>query len=244
MDPKRYAAKAVAALREGADARIADRAMKYFKPHEKIAVLGFSAAAIRALERRLFGEVAGKWGVDEAIACCDLMVEKKFLECKAVAILLLSRYRKTFPKSLAGRIESWLIADRCANWASCDAMCGTVIAPLLLRYPELVPDLTRWASSDCLWLRRASAVSLTPLARRGLHIDDAFQVCAALLGDKEDLVHKAVGWLLREAGKSDPRRLESFLLINGPRIPRTAVRYALERFPADRRAFLLSHTRG
>ncbi len=59
----------------------------------------------------------------------------------------------------------------------------------------------------------------------------------------EDLIHKAVGWMLREAGTTDMRRLERFLKVEGPKIPRTTVRYAIERFPKDQRKRLLEATR-
>ena len=62
-------------------------------------------------------------------------------------------------------------------------------------------------------------------------------------GDREDLIQKAVGWALREAGKSDMGRLEQYLRENGPRIPRTTLRYAIERFSPRRRRELLVATR-
>jgi len=83
-----------------------------------------------------------------------------------------------------------------------------------------------------------------PLARHGKALDEAYRVAAALREDREDLIHKATGWLLREAGKTDPARLERFLLAQGPRLPRTALRYAIERFPAARRRRLLVQTSG
>ncbi len=243
MNPRRYVTKALAALQEAADPRVAAQARTYFKPHEKVAVLGVGTPAIRRLETQLFNQVREAWHVEDAISCCELLLKKQFLECKAVGILTLSRYRKTFPSSLAGRAESWLIEDRCANWASCDSMSGLIVAPLLLKYPELLENLNRWARSNSLWLRRAAAVSQIPLVRKGMHLDRAFEVASALLADREDLMHKAVGWLLRETGKVDRRRLESFLLARGPEIPRTALRYAIERLPRARRSFLLNHTK-
>jgi 3-methyladenine DNA glycosylase AlkD len=94
-----------------------------------------------------------------------------------------------------------------------------------------------------LWVRRAAAVSLTPLARRGENLDTAYSVATALLDSREDLMHKAVGWLLRECGKTDERKLEAFLLQKGPGVPRTALRYAIERFPPARRRRILEETR-
>jgi 3-methyladenine DNA glycosylase AlkD len=92
-------------------------------------------------------------------------------------------------------------------------------------------------------LRRGAAVAFVPLARRGRELDAAYEVASRLFDDGEDLIHKATGWLLREAGTTDPRRLERFLRAEGPRIPRTALRYAIERFPPPKRKRLLAATR-
>ena len=80
--------------------------------------------------------------------------------------------------------------------------------------------------------------------QRGSHLDTAYDVATRLFDDQEDLMHKAVGWMLREAGKKDMSRLERFLRDEGPRMPRTTVRYAIERFPAEKRKALLEATRG
>ena len=94
-----------------------------------------------------------------------------------------------------------------------------------------------------MWVRRASAVALIPAVSRGIGLDTAYEVARRLHGDREDLLHKAVGWMLREAGKVDAVRLERFLRANGPRIPRTTVRYAIERFPPAKRRELLAVTK-
>lgn len=66
-------------------------------------------------------------------------------------------------------------------------------------------------------------------------MDDAYAIAESLYKYPEDLIHKATGWMLREAGKPDPARFEGFLLKHGPKIPRTALRYAIERFPPEKR---------
>ena len=73
--------------------------------------------------------------------------------------------------------------------------------------------------------------------------DTAYDIATRLLDDKEDLIHKAVGWLLREAGKRDRDRLEAYLLAQGKRLPRTTLRYAIEKFPKDDRKRLMAATR-
>ena len=73
--------------------------------------------------------------------------------------------------------------------------------------------------------------------------DDAYEVATALQGDTEDLTHKAVGWLLREAGKVDRDRLEAYLLKQGPKVPRTTLRYAIEKFPKEDRKRIMAATK-
>jgi 3-methyladenine DNA glycosylase AlkD len=118
-----------------------------------------------------------------------------------------------------------------------------VIGPLLLRYPTLRGPVAGWSAHRNLWVRRAAAVGLIPTIRRGLGLDLAYRVARRLHPDREDLIQKAVGWMLREAGKSDQRRLERYLIANGPRIPRTSLRYAIERFPDARRREILAETK-
>jgi 3-methyladenine DNA glycosylase AlkD len=94
-----------------------------------------------------------------------------------------------------------------------------------------------------MWVRRASIVGLIPLARKGESLDLVYQIAKRLHADREDLIQKAVGWALREAGKTDPARLERYLRANGASVPRTTLRYAIERFPEAKRRNLLVATR-
>ena len=96
-------------------------------------------------------------------------------------------------------------------------------------------DLTR---SKSLWERRIAIVSTQHFIRHG-EFDETLAISKLLLGDKEDLIHKATGWMLREVGKKDQSVLEGFLDRHGTVMPRTMLRYAIERFPPDqRRAYL------
>ena len=81
-------------------------------------------------------------------------------------------------------------------------------------------------------------------ARRGQYLEAAYELASEHFSDGEDLMHKAIGWLLREAGKTDMPRLKTFLLQHGNSIPRTSLRYAIERFPEGVRRELLLRTRG
>jgi 3-methyladenine DNA glycosylase AlkD len=92
-------------------------------------------------------------------------------------------------------------------------------------------------------VRRASAVALLPAIRRGYALDTAYEVATILRRDREDLIQKAAGWLLREAGKRDAARLERYLRAGASAIPRTTLRYAIERIPAAQRRQILAATR-
>lgn len=240
---KQLAQQALQSLQSVADDRVAAQARVYFKGHEAVHFFGVSAPAMRQIERSLYQQVKDRWTVTEAVASCELLLQDKRQEARIIGMLLLGRFHKKYERELFNEIENWLAKDYCNNWALTDTLAPTVIAPLLRRFPELLTRTVAWTKSENLWLRRASLVALIPLARKGEHLDVAYANAERLLGDQEDLIHKATGWLLREAGKADLPRLKVFLLAQGTRLPRTALRYAIERFPEKERKELLAQTR-
>jgi 3-methyladenine DNA glycosylase AlkD len=122
------------------------------------------------------------------------------------------------------------------NWDLVDASAREVVGGYLA--DKARKPLDRLAGSSSLWERRISIVATHYFIRIG-EFADTLRIAERLLGDREDLIHKAVGWMLREVGKKDQPTLESFLKRHGRIMPRTALRYAIERFPADlRRAYL------
>ena len=127
--------------------------------------------------------------------------------------------------------------NRVNNWDLVDLSAPTLVGRYLLDRPRGLLD--RLARRPSLWENRIAVVSTLAFIRRG-ELEDAFRQCAAALGHPHDLMHKAVGWMLRECGKRDPRRLRSFLSGHAPSMPRTALRYAIERFSADERKKWLS----
>jgi 3-methyladenine DNA glycosylase AlkD len=233
----------MARLREAADPVRAAGARRYFKKHDAVSVFGVKVPDVRALAGELYREVKGSWRVGEAAAFCELLGQERHLEAKLVGVLLLGRYRSDFPLPLLARARRWIAAGRYDCWAAIDALAPEVLTPLVVRYPDMGGQVAGWVRARNMWVRRAAAVTFVPLARRGARLDLAYAAAEGLLDDPEDLIHKATGWLLREAGKTDRARLERFLLQWGPRIPRTALRYAIEHFPERRRRQLLAETR-
>ena len=241
--PARLLREAARALAAEADPAAARQFLTYFKPHERVRVLGVKSPRVREILAGIHERVRGRWALKDAVAFTELCVRRREMEIRGIGTALLGRYAAEYEASLLPRVRRWLAAGCLDNWASVDSMAGNVVSPLLRRFPALVGDLAGWSASRNLWVRRMSVVALVPFARHGEHLDEAYGVVEALLGDGEDLMHKATGWLLREAGKTDAARLERFLLTHGAAVPRTTLRYAIERFPAAERKRLLAATR-
>jgi 3-methyladenine DNA glycosylase AlkD len=122
------------------------------------------------------------------------------------------------------------------NWDLVDASAREIVGGYLADRSRR--PLDRLAASASLWERRISIVA-THYFIRNQEYADTLRIAERLLNDREDLIHKAVGWMLREVGKKHQPTLESFLKRHGRVMPRTALRYAIERFPAElRRAYL------
>ena len=218
-------------------------ASRYFRGQGDLAFYNVGTGATRALARSIHHAHADQWSIDDALAFADALIGDRHLEVKSVGIELVARYRRDFAPGHLAVWKRWLADDHSANWATTDSICGSLIGPLLLQHPELAARMRIWARDRNLWVRRASIVGLIPRARRGESLDVVYEIARRLHADEEDLIQKAVGWALREAGKLDMPRLERYLRANGAAIPRTTLRYAIERFPEPSRRALLQATR-
>jgi 3-methyladenine DNA glycosylase AlkD len=218
-------------------------ASRYFRGAHDLGFYNCGSAAMRRLARSVYTTNRQRWSVDDAMAFADGLIVNRFLEAKSVGIEVVAQYRTSFTPSLLKRWKRWLAHDHSANWATTDAIGAALIGPLLLQFPEQAGEVAGWSKHRNLWVRRASIVGLIPLARRGQALDRLYETARRLHPDRADLIQKAVGWALREAGKADLARLERYLRAGGPAIPRTTIRYAIERFPPRNRAALLKETR-
>ena len=128
-------------------------------------------------------------------------------------------------------------SDRINNWDLVDLSCYPLLGDWLLdKDRTLLYNLAR--NGKTLWEQRIGIVSTMTFVRHG-QLDDTFAIADILLHHPHDLIHKAVGWLLREAGKRDKAALEAYLRPRCSTMPRTMLRYAIEKFPEqERQAFL------
>lgn len=156
----------------------------------------------------------------------------------AAVIIMVNQAKKASPQHKKALFDLYLRrTDRINNWDIVDASCRDVVGEYLLDKPKGI--LYELARSDSLWERRIAMVSTWAFIRQG-QVDDTFKMAALLLTDKHDLIHKAVGWMLREAGKKVGQApLKAWLDKYYKHMPRTALRYAIEHFdPATRQNYL------
>ncbi len=238
--PRRVAGETLDYLKTHANKARAASSQRYFK--EPVDLFGLGAKEGKEVLQNLLRRVKGTWTIKEAVEFCKLMVKDPHLESRGIGYQIVAAYVAEAPPTLLADVKHWL-ARTCNNWALVDNLAPSVLAPLLDRYPKLIPEVVAWTESSNQWVRRGATVALVPLVKQKKYVPTAYKIASRLFDEPEDLVHKAVGWLLRETGKSDMKRLKMFLLKHGPRIPRTSVRYAIERFPKDERKRILEATK-
>ena len=159
-------------------------------------------------------------------------------EVRALALLMLVDAFTDGDEPAERRIYDLYLANTAFinNWDLVDCSAGQIVGGWL-RGRSTAP-LTRLARSKSLWERRIAIIATFDGIRRG-DFADTFRIADLLLHDEHDLIHKAVGWLLREVGKRDGKAERAFLDSRYKTMPRTMLRYAIERFPeGERRKYL------
>jgi len=189
--------------------------------------LGLTVPQVRALVRRFH---------PAEFSALPAIIGSPIHEERLLGLLLLvDRNRKG---TEAERDQAYRLYLKCFphinNWDLVDATAEHVVGPQGVGRAQLLA----WAASGRLWTRRIAILSTFHSTRRD-RFADTLAVATQLLRDPEDLIHKAVGWMLREVGKRDAAALEAFLHRHHRAMPRTMLRYAIERFPeAKRKAWL------
>lgn len=150
--------------------------------------------------------------------------------------ILVEKYQKSLTDSNRKEIYNFYIKHRAAanNWDLVDLSVYKIMGDYLVRNPKERKILYKFIKSNNLWERRLAMVSTIAFIRNK-ESEDVLNLVELLLNDKEDLMHKASGWMLRELGKRDEKILCDFLDIYVTRMPRTMLRYAIERLEEGKR---------
>ncbi|HTU41795.1 MAG TPA: DNA alkylation repair protein [Candidatus Aquilonibacter sp.] len=225
--PSQIAAQIRRALKKGGSAEHVAGMQRFFK--EKIESHGWRTADLRRVARRLRKEIRNEHGLEFLVQIADQLFSGSVLEEKIVAVFLLEKLDGEFGDREFNLFESWL--DRIGSWSDHDALVHDLISPLLIAAPARVRTAMNWAKSPNRWRRRAAGVALIRGTRAKMFFPEVTELSDSLLAEKDEMVQKGLGWLLRETAKFDAKRALPYLMKIRDRAPRLVLRTACETLP-------------
>jgi 3-methyladenine DNA glycosylase AlkD len=194
-------------------------------------LLGVRTANTRAIATKHFASLK-PLPMPERLAACDALIETRIFEARIVAFDWAYRSKRLFEIKHLKHFYGWL-SEHVDDWNDCDDLSTHALGELFLMFPELATETSRWARSKQRWVQRAAAVSLILPLRKGQQLDQAFAVADALLTTDDDLLQKAYGWMLKEGTRKFQPQVFDFVMQRKHEMPRTALRYAIEKMPAE-----------
>jgi len=202
---------------------------RFFK--DPINTYGMKSKDIGIISQKYF-QLIKNLSKEEMCKLCEVLFKSDMYEEFMIAANWIQKRDKEFISKDIDLYENW-INKYVNNWAKCDVFCNHSVGSLVERYPKLIKYPKKWAKSKNLWMRRASAVSLIIPAKNGLFLNDIFEICDILLEDREDMVQKGYGWLLKVTSQINLKMVFDYVMKNKGKMPRTSLRYAIEKMPKD-----------
>ncbi len=218
-------------LIENSDEKTKSGSQRYFK--EKVKFHGVKSAAVDRVGKKYFDLLKNK-NKNTIFEICEELLKSGYMEEAWIAGSWADRLNKKFEPKDFYIFEKW-IEKYIDNWAECDTLCNHAVGTFVTMYPEYINKLKVWTKSKNRWMKRASAVTLIIPARRGKFLKDIFEIADNLLTDPDDLVQKGYGWMLKAASQAHQKEVFDYVMKNKNIMPRTALRYAIEKMPQDLR---------
>ena len=219
-------------LKNQADPEIQRTTRRFFK--EEISCYGIKTAAVIAIAKTYWKEVRTR-DKQEIFGLCEELYRSGMMEEAFIVSDWVPNLAERFEPGDIAVFRRW-INTWITNWAACDSFCNHTVGEFIEKYPEFIGELKQWTQSDNRWMRRAAAVSLIVPAKHGKFLNDAIEIAALLLTDRDDMVQKGYGWLLKEASRKHTDEVFAFVMKNRKQMPRTALRYAIELMPKEMKA--------
>ena len=216
-------------LKKNIDLEYKKGIQRFFK--EPIEVHGVRTPLVRKIAKENFPEELSK---KEIFELCELLLQSNISEESTIAFQWAYKLQKEYKISDFKIFENWL-KKYVNSWGKCDDFCTHAFGNLIYQYPELLPKVLKWTRSKNRWLRRASAVVLIhSVYKKNKNIlKNIFQTAEILLLDQDDLVQKGYGWSLKEASNHWQKEVFNFVIKHKKEMPRTALRYAIEKMPKN-----------
>lgn len=219
-------------LVQNVDEKTKNNSQRFFK--EEVKCYGVKSSVVGKLAKDYFKEIKQQDKKD-IFSLCEELLKSDYCEDAYIAFQWAYQLRKNYDEEDFQVFESW-IEKYVNNWAKCDTLCNHTVASFIEQFPEYIERLKTWTKSENRWFRRAAAVTLVLPARRGMFLEDIFEISDSLLQDEDDLVRKGYGWMLKEASKAHRQEVFDYVMKNKKEMPRTSLRYAIEKLPPEMRA--------
>ena len=213
------------------DEKTRDSAQRFFK--EEVKFHGVKSAIVRKIAAKYFREIKSR-DKKEIFSLCENLLETNYGEEAFIAFEWAYSLRRKYEPKDFQVFERW-VSEYVDNWAKCDTLCNHTLGTFIEMYPEFIKNLQGWTRSENRWQRRASAVTLILPARKGEFLKEVLEISDILLRDKDDMVQKGYGWMLKEASKKHQDEVFCYVMSKKAEMPRTALRYAIEKMPAELR---------
>lgn len=216
-------------LKNSIDERILFSEKKYFK--EEIKIYGVSIAMVTKIGNFFFESIKDNPKQD-IFELCEELWKSGYSEEAYIACNFSYYVSKQYEPSDFVIFECW-VNNYVTNWATCDTLCNHTVGTFVEMYPDYITELKRWSKSKNRWMKRASSVSLIIPARKGLFLNEIFEIADVLLVDTDDLVQKGYGWMLKATSEVYRDKVYHYVISKKTIMPRTALRYAIEKMPAE-----------
>lgn len=209
---------------------------RYFR--EKVVYHGVKTAVVMRIASQ-YAKQINLMDKQNVFSLCEDLLKTDYGEEAAIAFKWAYLVRRLYEPADFSVFETW-ICRYVNSWAKCDDFCNHAVGSLIEQYPGFIKDLEKWARSENRWFRRASAVTLVLPARQGKFLKEIFGIADILLCDKDDLVQKGYGWMLKEASRQHQKEVFAYIEHRKAVMPRTALRYAIEKMPEEMRRTAMS----
>ncbi len=196
-------------------------------------IYGIPSAVVRKISSRFFKKIRNK-PKQEIFQLCHELLESDYSEERTIAFDWAFRLQRQYEKHDFQLLETWLM-KHVHGWGACDDLCTHALGIFVYKFPEFIQKTREWTRSKSRWARRASAVCLIYSVRRREHLRKVFKTADALLTDPDVMVQKGYGWMLKEASNHYPKEVFNYVMKSKKEMPRTALRYAIEKLPHEER---------
>lgn len=216
-------------LEQASDLKTKESGERFFK--EKVKMHGVKTATALNISKEYYKQVKDKTK-EEIFSLCEELWQTGYMDESFIACNWSYNVHKDYEEKDIQIFERW-INTYVNNWASCDTFCNHTVGKFIEMYPKYISTLKQWAKSKNRWMKRASAVSLIIPARKGLFLNDVFDIADTLLLDTDDMVQKGYGWMLKVSSNMQEKEVFDYVMKHRLDMPRTALRYAIEKMPKE-----------